>query len=490
MDITTNVYASIILYMYVLYQFYELGMTATLGKIFELCAACAVEHYIQANLSIRDIEKNKYGEVFTPYSYICELLDQLPARVWSNPALRWLEPASGIGHFCVVVYMRLMDGLRVAFPDRRTRHEHIVRNMLFMVEINGVNVERTRDLFGSLVNIRCADFLDPAGPASSAEATSSADMPPIDIIIGNPPFQMPRDDTIRLGSKGGRTLWDKFIVKSLEILHLNLGKEERFICFITPPAWRKPNSPLGLWTMMTRDSCSLRYLHTVDKKTAIRDLQVQQRMDLYIIAVNNSDTVAVNNNSNTDGASDSTCVVIESEADGGSIHLNTIVPRDWPWLPNSEFEFIKSVIDPNGPDPSRVIYDRSAYGSDLPHMSPEYRAGEFIYPVVHTMTRRGLGLWYSDTNTRGTGAGHFGVPKVILNFNEKLYPYLDWGGEYGMGQFSFGLPVSSVEQGEAIVRALISPRFRAVVKATKWGAYQTDRRMFEYFREGFYDGIH
>ena len=138
------------------------------------------------------------------------------------------------------------------------------------------------------------------------------------------------------------------------------------------------------------------------------------------------------------------------------------------------------------PNPSRVIYDRSAYGSDLPHMSAEYRAGEFIYPVVHTMTKRGLGLWYSNTNTRGTDGGHFGVPKVILNFNEKLYPYLDLSGEYGMGQFSFGLPVTSAEQGEAIVRALISPQFRAVVKATKWGAYQTDRRMFEYFREEFY----
>jgi hypothetical protein len=119
-------------------------------------------------------------------------------------------------------------------------------------------------------------------------------------------------------------------------------------------------------------------------------------------------------------------------------------------------------------------------------MSPEFRAGEFIYPVVHTMTRKGLGLWYSNTNTRGH---HFGVSKVILNFNEKLYPYLDHAGEYGMGQFSFGLPVTSAEEGGAIVRALTSPQFRAVIKATKWGAYQTDRRMFEYFKDRFYDEI-
>jgi hypothetical protein len=323
------------------------------------------------------------------------------------------------------------------------------------------------------VNIRCADFLDPV--AAGAAVAAGATIPSIDIIIGNPPFQMPRDETIRMGSKGGRTLWDKFIVKSLDILNSNLGKEERFLCFITPPVWRKPNSPLGLWTRMTRDSCSLRYLHTIDKKIATRDLQVQQRMDLYIIAVGLGDTDAINNG---DGAARDTCPVIETGWCSQSV--NTITPRDWPFLPNSEFDFIKSILDPNGPDPRRVIYDRSAYGTDLPHMSPEYRAGEFIYPVVHTMTKKGLGLWYSNTNTRGR---HFGVAKVILNFNEKLYPYLDMSGEYGMGQFSFGLPVGSVEQGESIVRALTSPQFRAVIKATKWGAYQTDRRMFEYFRD-------
>jgi hypothetical protein len=56
-----------------------------------------------------------------------------------------------------------------------------------------------------------------------------------------------------------------------------------------------------------------------------------------------------------------------------------------------------------------------------------------------------------------------------------------------MGQFSFGLPVGSVAQGEAMMRALISPQFQALIKATKWGAYQTDRRMFEYFKDGFYN---
>jgi hypothetical protein len=444
----------------------------TNGKLFDMYHNNTVEEFIRQNLSVREFEKNKYGEVFTSYAYICDLLDQLPASVWTNKDLRWLEPASGIGNFCVVIYVRLMNGLASVISDIVERHDHILRNMIFMVEINKDNVYRTRDLFGPIANIHCADFLaqDTGDIVMGASAA--------DIIIGNPPFQTPRDGA-RSSSKGGQILWDKFILKSLEILSrkdLNDDSRctERFLCFITPPLWRKPNSPHGLWEKMTREPCSLRYLHMIDKKTAIRDLDVQQRMDLYVIQVNT-------NTNTSSGSSSDECKVITSAADGGTLH--SISPRDWPFLPNSEFSFIRSIIE-NTPKPGRVIYDRSAYGSDLPHMSPEYSVGEYIYPVVHTMTRKGLGLWYSNTNTRSKG--HFGASKVILNFNEKLYPYLDHAGEYGMGQFSFGIPVESVEEGEAIVRALVSPQFRAVVKATKWGAYQTDRRMFEYFRDGWW----
>lgn len=445
-------------------------MSTILGKVFEMrSTASSAAEYIRANLSVREFEKNKYGEVFTPYSYICDILDQLPLRVWRDPSLRWLEPAAGIGNFCIVVYMRLMDGLVDAFPDPSVRHEHILRNMITMVEINEDNVAHARELFGSLANIRCADFLQEVDVDVDADADSVA----ADIIIGNPPFQTPRE-TARISSKGGQTLWDKFIVKSLGILRRNLSSDaERFLCFITPPAWRKPLSPHGLWTMMTRSPCHLQYLHMIDKKTAIQDLCVQQRMDLFVVGVGGGGG----------GGGDASCRVFTSKSDGNAEHI--LSPRDWPFLPNTEFESIKEIIDPLGPDTLRVIYDRSAYGSDLPHMASEYHAGEFIYPVVHTMTRRGLGLWYSNTKTRGTG--HFGKAKVILNFNEKLYPYLDHTGEYGMGQFSFGLPTGgSVAEGEAMVRALNSPRFQAIVRATKWGAYQTDRRMFEYFKDGWW----
>ena len=444
------------------------------GTIFSMeLSTEEIYRHIQGNLSIRTIEKNKYGEVFTPIKYINELLDQLPSSVWSNSKLRWLEPACGIGHFCAVIYWRLISGLENEIADRGERHDYIIKNMLFMVEINPLNVERTIDLFGKDSNIICADFL-------SLSALSSFKQN-IDIIIGNPPFQTPHDDTRKSGF-GGQILWDKFIVQSIDILHKGNVDYDRFLCFITPPSWRKPNS--NLWSVMTSKvygNC-LRYLHILNKKTAIEDLQVQQRMDVFVLECVNTNT----NTIHTSIDNNTRCQCIIKTGYGEDIvEYNNINPRDWPFLPNASFDLIKRILDPSStPKQCRVIYDRMAYGSDTKHMS-KTKTSENIYPVVHTMTKRGLGIWYSNTNNNG----HFGVPKVILNFNEILYPYLDSSGEYGMGQFSFGLPISCKKHGDDIIQALNSNRFREIIKSTKWAAYQTDRRMFEYFKDDFYNSF-
>ena len=55
-----------------------------------------IEEKIEQYLSVKEEEKNKHGEVFTPVKIIEEMLDKLPNKVWSNPELKWLEPASGI----------------------------------------------------------------------------------------------------------------------------------------------------------------------------------------------------------------------------------------------------------------------------------------------------------------------------------------------------------------------------------------------------------
>ena len=55
-----------------------------------------------------------------------------------------------------------------------------------------------------------------------------------------------------------------------------------------------------------------------------------------------------------------------------------------------------------------------------------------------------------------------------------------------MSQLSFGIPITSKEEGDKIVKAINTDRFKEIIKATKWGAFQTDYHMFYYFKPDFY----
>ena len=67
---------------------------------------------VRKYLTVKDKEKKLFGEVFTPVELVCEMLDKLPKNVWKDPNLKWLDPANGIGNFPIVVYYKLMEGLK------------------------------------------------------------------------------------------------------------------------------------------------------------------------------------------------------------------------------------------------------------------------------------------------------------------------------------------------------------------------------------------
>jgi len=80
----------------------------------------------------------------TPPLLARAVLDILPPDVWSNPDLRWLDPATKSGSILREVARRLMDGLAECEPDPGQRADHILRNMLFGCGITQVHGEMTR----------------------------------------------------------------------------------------------------------------------------------------------------------------------------------------------------------------------------------------------------------------------------------------------------------------------------------------------------------
>ena len=156
-----------------------------------------------------------------------------------------------------------------------------------------------------------------------------------------------------------------------------------------------------------------------------------------------------------------------------SINLN-----DWNFLPSGAFDNIRQILGKN-----EVLYSSSIYDTRRPYVNnTKTKTEKNNLPVVHNMTKKdGLGFVYSSEDK-----GHFGVSKVILSFGEFQYPYNDFNGEYGMSQICYGLKINSKEEGDKIVEAINSIKFKEILKYTKWSTFQTDWRMFKEFKPDFW----
>ncbi|MGN0076425.1 MAG: Eco57I restriction-modification methylase domain-containing protein, partial [Parafannyhessea sp.] len=70
-------------------------------------------------------------EVFTPPELVNQMLDMLPAELWSDPDATFLDPACKSGVFLREIAKRLIDGLAEQFPDLDERLEHIFKKQIF-----------------------------------------------------------------------------------------------------------------------------------------------------------------------------------------------------------------------------------------------------------------------------------------------------------------------------------------------------------------------
>ncbi len=399
--------------------------------------------------------RNRFGEVFTPPILINELLDALPSSVWSDPSYRWLDPAAGTGHFLALVYVRLMKTLSNKIPNLEKRKTHILENMLFMVEKNPKNVVTLRRLFGSRVHISLADFLE-QGKKWSRDLGSTT----FHVIIGNPPFQKDKKGATYKGSAGHQTLWDAFIKIALTGPIL-----EPFghLAFITPANWRRPDN--DMYDLMVKDN-HLLFLHIYGKKEGQELFGIQSRFDTYVIE-------RTNENDRIDRGAK--LLLIDEK---GDTHRDIQVDK-WPFLPNYAYDKIRKILVKNRADGIPILFHSADYDA---RKLIKRKTRKFRWPVVHGITKKGLTLRYAQERK----STQFGQSKVLLNFNEKQYPYNDYKGQFGMSQLTFGIPIRSKQEGDRWIKVLTSDDFTEILEATKWSAFQTDYRMFRYFDRNLY----
>ncbi len=395
-------------------------------------------------------EKNVRGEVFTPISLVNEMLDKLPENVWLNPHLKWLDPANGIGNFPVCVFLKLMGTLRdyndkegLDLRDEEIRRKHILENMIYVCELDKKNCLLYKILLGhdGKYNLNIHQ-----GSSLELDIKNIWGFDKFDIIVGNPPYNKPKNSSLK-GGYGGRSLWDKFVVKSVE----EWLKQGGYLVFIHPPSWRKPEH--YLWDILSQKQ--ILYLNCISEKKSKIHFGCSTIVDYYVLENKN-----IYKNTEVYGQDEKTY----------NINLN-----EWDFIPSGCIYDIQKILGTN-----EVIYSRSLYGTDKKNVS-RGKINEFKIQIIHNMTKKGYGYVYSNENK-----GQIGISKVILSFGRHQYPVNDWEGKLGMSQICYGLNISSKEEGDNIVNAINSDKFKNIIKYTKWSTFQTDWRMFKYFKPDFW----
>jgi hypothetical protein len=267
-----------------------------------------------------------------------------------------------------------------------------------------------------------------------------------DVVVGNPPYQSP--------VKKSDSIWKFFVIKATELV-----KDNGFVVFVNPCSWRKPEHKL----FKIFQNNYLRYLEIHNQKDGIKTFGAGTRYDWYILQKNNS------------GMSN---IVDEF---GEKLLLDL---KKTPCLPNYNIDKFLSFLARNNEPTCRLIYSRSAYGHDKPHMCDKKNDNN-IFPCVNATRNDGLSLIYSNTDKNG----HFGVSKFIMGIVSPENGFFDKKGEYGVTDNSFAIGVDSEEDGLVIGKAIKTEQFSNFIFSCKWSGMAFDPTVFKYFCKDFWENF-
>ena len=268
-----------------------------------------------------------------------------------------------------------------------------------------------------------------------------------DVIVGNPPYQ--ENTSNRRGGSKGNILWNKFVIKSLELL-----SDGGYLCFVHPSQWRYPKNEM--WRTFTENQ-----IVTLDCKTVkdgIATFGVNIGYDFYCLK-----------------KSKPTFKTIVKDADG---NLHKIDFSEWPWLPNSNLLLIANLLAGNE-EKLNVIYGCLHHTQ---HDASKNKNKTHVVKCVHTIHEDGSPeIRYSAIPLAKSEK----VPKVIFHRSSSFRFIVDKDGKLGMTENCFAIAVDEKELNE-FLEALKSEKFISLWESLKWSNYYVAAEPFRHFKKDFW----
>jgi hypothetical protein len=407
---------------------------------------------VRKYIEVADCEVKDFGEVMTPISLVEDMLNTLPDDVWTNKDLKWFDPCAGIGTFPSVIVQRLMKGLKKQIPNPKKRYKHIIEEMIYVCELQAKNLFAFHYIFDKPdiyeLNTFYGSFLT---DEFNEHMKNEWNIEKFDIIVGNPPYQ-----ENNLNQRYQKSLWDKFVLKSLDILF-----ESGFLCMVHPAGWRNVSGKFKeLQKIMFNKKIT--YLEIHNEKDGLKIFGAETRYDFYCLQ---------NTRNN---------ILTRIKGEDGVIEEVDLTKLNF--LPNGKISQIISLVAKNNEEKVNLLCG-SEYSTSKSYLS-KIKTDTHIYPIISIVRKNGdIEFIYSDRNL-----GQIGTKKVMWSNTRitSIGTFVDKDGKYGMTQFGYSI-VDKVKNLDLISDVLKSQNFISLMRYCCISSFPSlNEKILSTFRKDFY----
>jgi hypothetical protein len=441
--------------------------------------------FIHDNLKPKDFEKRKRGEVFTPMKLVNEMLDTLPEDVWTNPDLKWLDPAAGMGNFPIAIYMRLMECLKILIPDEEMRRKHILEKMLYMVELDESNVFMMKKILcgnkyklnifqGSFIEGEYSDDIDIFSYKIKMENNHNFINKiklfdnNFNIIVGNPPY-----------NKNKTPIWNIFINNSFKILN-----KKGYLLFVIPSGWRNISGMFKTVNDNIYDR-NLLFLKIHNEKDGLITFGCETRFDIILV-----ENIFVEKTI--------TKIYYQSKTEHDIINIKNLIHR---FIPNRNIKFIQTLFATKKDERVNLLYDPCSYHTQKDWIEKKgVKDNIFKNECVYTIQSNCLPTFrYSklkyikdikkhENKCINKDIEHFGKSKLIWS-NGRISSvgcYIDKKGSFGLTQFAYAILENDYDILEQLKKVFMSKMFKDIMEDCAVMEQSINYKIIALFKKDFY----